>query len=140
VDNLIEPVNPTNLEILRIARDLAYSDYNNRKADIHNKWVSDSAQLWQTRRQRLAYPPIPSYPTEDEIVERALKLVAFLGTPRPDLEYQAEQSNLLSPEDAIGQEYIATYSEAPAAEESSEKMLSSMMKKFENLFNKGDKK
>lgn len=139
MDNINNEINPTNLELLRIARDLAYSDYNNRKADIHNKWVSESAQLWQTRRQRLAYPPIPAYPTEEEIVERALKLVSFLGTPRPDLEYQ-ETSDMTFPTESPTNQYIATYSEAPMAEESSEKMLSSMMKKFENLFNKGEKK
>lgn len=139
MDSLNDQANPTNLELLRIARDLAYSDYNNRKADIHNKWVSESAQLWQTRRQRLAYPPIPTYPTEEEIVERALKLVSFLSTHRPDLEYQDTSDMPFPTEDAPNQ-YIATYSEAPIAEESSEKMLSSMMKKFENLFNKGDKK
>lgn len=136
MDNLTENANPTNLELLRLARDLAYSDYNNRKADIHNKWVSDSALLWKTHRQRLSYPPIPAYPTEEDIVNRALKLVEFLNTARPDLE----NNQLIETPVDIVNEVTVLYSEAPKAEESSEKMLSSMMKKFENLFNKGEKK
>lgn len=140
MDNINSDANPTNLELLRLARDLAYSDYNNRKADIHNKWVSDSALLWKNQRLRLAYPAIPSYPTEEEIVRRALKLVEFLNTARPDLEYQYNQPIAAPVKDPVSDIAAVTYSEAPVAEESSEKVLSSMMKKFENLFNKGDKK
>ena len=140
MDSINNEMNPTNLELLRLARDLSYSDYNNRKADIHNKWVSESALLWQTQKRRLAYPAIPSYPTEEEIVNRALKLLEFLNTPRPDLDYNENQVMPSLSNESLNEVNTILYSEAPAAEDSSEKMLSSMMKKFENLFNKGEKK
>ena len=133
MDNLTNDANPTNLELLRIARDLAYNDYDNRRTDIHNKWVYESAQLWQTAKQRLAYPSMPSYPSEDEIIDRAIKLISFLDTIRPDLE---NKEAVITPSN----ETVTPYSEEHMTEESSEKMLSSMMKKFENLFNKGDRK
>jgi formaldehyde-activating enzyme involved in methanogenesis len=32
------------------------------------------------------YPTIPPYPTEEEIVAKAQKLIEFLSAPRPDLD------------------------------------------------------
>lgn len=134
VDNLTGQSNPTNLELLRIARDLAYNDYDNRRTDVHNKWVSDSALLWTNQKLRLAYPNMPAYPTEDEVISRAVKLVEFLNTPRPDLEHNEIPITTTETEPSV------SYSEEHVTKESSEKMLSSMMKKFENLFNKGEQK
>lgn len=93
---MLDKTNPTNIEILRIAKDLAYSDYNNRKAELHNQWLKESDYMWRTQKLRVAYPTIPPYPTEEEIVSRAKKLLDFLNTPRPDLELP--QTSAMAPE------------------------------------------
>lgn len=84
-------MNPTNIELLRLAKELAYSDYNNRKAELHNQWLAESDLAWKRHRLKVAYPPIPPFPTEQEIMDRALNLIEFLNTPRPDLEEPKEK-------------------------------------------------
>jgi predicted secreted protein len=80
--------NPTNLELLQLAKELAYSDYNNRRANIHNQWLADNETMLRTRRVSVPYPAIPPYPDEEEIIQRAKRLIDFLNQPRPDLEKQ----------------------------------------------------
>lgn len=77
--------NPSNVELLKVAKDLVYSEYAARKNDIHEKWVVESLYLWQTQHVRLAYPELPPYPTDRDILDRAKSLVVFINTPRPDL-------------------------------------------------------
>lgn len=77
--------NPSNVELLKIAKDLVYSEYATKKNDIHEKWVVESLYLWQTQQVRLAYPELPPYPTDLDIIARAKSLVEFISTPRPDL-------------------------------------------------------
>lgn len=79
-------MNPTNLELLRLAKELAYSDYNNRKSELHNQWLAESDIAWKKHRLKVSYPPIPPFPSEAEIVNRALNLINFLNTPRPDID------------------------------------------------------
>jgi hypothetical protein len=77
--------NPSNMELLKVAKDLVYSGYMAKKNDIHEKWVVESLYLWNTQQVRLAYPELPPYPTDKDIVDRAKRLVEFINTPRPDL-------------------------------------------------------
>lgn len=77
--------NPSNVELLKIAKDLVYSEYATKKNDIHEKWVIESLYLWQTQQVRLAYPELPPYPTDNDVIARARQLVDFINTPRPDL-------------------------------------------------------
>jgi hypothetical protein len=85
--------NPSNVELLKIAKDLVYSEYATKKNDIHEKWVVESLYLWQTQQVRLAYPELPPYPTDKDIVDRAKRLVEFINTPRPDLG-EGENTNI----------------------------------------------
>lgn len=86
------------LELLRLSRELAIGDYNNRRADLHNQWVLESDKLWRTSRMRLAYPPIPSFPTEEEIVERAKLLMDFVGlNEEPELESDGRSEGVDEP-------------------------------------------
>lgn len=78
-------INPTNLELIKLAKELAYNDYNNRKAELHNRWLAESDMAWRKNRVKVAYPTIPNFPDEDEILDRARKLIEFLDTHRPDL-------------------------------------------------------
>lgn len=68
----------TRLEILKIARELAVNEYIDRRAQEHSDWLSKSSELWKTQRMMLAYPVIPPYPTEREIIARAKTLIDFL--------------------------------------------------------------
>ena len=67
------------LEILRMARELVINEHTDRRAEMHNQWLVESNELWRTRRVRLAYPSIPPYPNENDIIARAQKLLEFLS-------------------------------------------------------------
>jgi hypothetical protein len=81
----------TNLELLRLATELAYSDYNNRRANLHNQWLVDNDKMKRMYGTSVPYPAIPPYPTEEEIVAKAKKLIEFLSVPRPDIEKNETQ-------------------------------------------------
>jgi len=74
----MEPLDPRALEILRMARELVINEHTDRRAEMHNQWLTESNELWRTRRIRLAYPPIPPYPTENDIIARARVLLDFV--------------------------------------------------------------
>lgn len=66
------------MEILRMARELVINEHTDKRAQMHNEWLAQSELLWKTKKQKLAYPPIPPYPTEAEILMRAKTLIGFL--------------------------------------------------------------
>lgn len=68
------------MEILKMARELLNEEYINRRAQDHNRWVAESDVAWRTRRVKLPYPPFASYPTEEEIVNKAAALYKFIHT------------------------------------------------------------
>lgn len=68
------------MEILKMARELLNEEYINRRAQDHNRWVAESDVAWRTRRMKLPYPPFASYPTEEEIVNKAAALYKFIHT------------------------------------------------------------
>jgi hypothetical protein len=77
------------LEILKMARELTINEYIDRRAQEHNEWLDKSAELWKTQRVSLAYPVIPPYPTEKEIIGRARALMEFLlieEEPKEEIE------------------------------------------------------
>jgi hypothetical protein len=76
----------TNLELLRLATELAYADYNNRRANLHNQWLVDNDKMKRMYNSSVPYPTIPPYPTEAEIVAKAKTLIQFLSVPRPQTE------------------------------------------------------
>lgn len=74
----MKKIDVTRLEILKMARELTVNEYIDRRAQEHNEWLGKSAELWKTQRLTLAYPIIPPYPTEKEIIVRAKALMDFL--------------------------------------------------------------
>lgn len=74
-------MNDTNqkLELLKMARQLLNEEYINRRAEDHNKWLAECDDAWRTRRIKLPYPPFAPYPTEDQIVAKALALYNFIS-------------------------------------------------------------
>ena len=69
------------LELLKMARELANEEYINKRAEDHNDWLARVDVAWRTRGVRLPYPPFVPYPTEAEIVARAITLYGFMKSP-----------------------------------------------------------
>lgn len=67
------------LELVKIARDLCFTEYTDRRAQLHNKWLVESEHLWRTQRLRLAYPDMPEYPGEAHIMAKAEKLYEYIN-------------------------------------------------------------
>jgi hypothetical protein len=74
-------MNETNqkLELLKMARQLLNEEYINRRAEDHNAWLANCDEAWRTRRVKLPYPPFAPYPTEEQIVAKALTLYNFIN-------------------------------------------------------------
>jgi hypothetical protein len=66
------------LEILKMARELVINEHTDRRAELHNQWLVQSERMWAMHRQRVPYPSIPPYPTEEIILERAILLLRFV--------------------------------------------------------------
>jgi hypothetical protein len=67
------------LELLKMARQLLNEEYINRRAEDHNAWLANCDEAWRTRRIKLPYPPFAPYPTEEQIVAKALTLYTFVN-------------------------------------------------------------
>lgn len=78
------------LELLKMARQLLNEEYINRRAEDHNKWLADCDDAWRTRRVKLPYPPFAPYPTEAQIVAKALALYNFVN---PDEDKETRDTN-----------------------------------------------
>lgn len=61
-------------ELLKIARQLLNKDYINRRAQQHQLWIANSETSWKATRSLLPYPLGTLYPTEEEVVAKALEL------------------------------------------------------------------
>lgn len=90
-------MNQTKLEMIRLAKELVMNEYTERRAQEHNKWLVESDHLWRTQQLRLAYPIIPAYPTESEIIARAEKLMAYVSSDTPLPENQSTESTPVDP-------------------------------------------
>jgi hypothetical protein len=157
----MEPLDPRALEILRMARELVINEHTDRRAEMHNQWLTESSELWRTRRIRLAYPPIPPYPNENDIIARAKALMDFVGKTTaadttaplvgdssPDIEIKSvdvdalpdrvvmvepsEPKPVVTPTPTV-QELMDYMKEAKAAEPEPTGILPSLLKKIEEI-------
>lgn len=69
------------LELLKMARELANEEYINKRAEDHNAWLAQVDVVWRTRGVKLAYPAFVPFPTEAEIVAKAITLYSFVKAP-----------------------------------------------------------
>lgn len=67
-----------NVRLLELAKELLIMEYNDRKAQDHNRWLLESEKAWRVSRTRLEHPPFPPFPTHDDIVQRAKSLQGFV--------------------------------------------------------------
>lgn len=61
-------------ELLKIARQLLNKEYISRRAQQHQLWITNSEASWKTSRALLPYPAGILYPSEEEVVSKALEL------------------------------------------------------------------
>lgn len=115
--------NEINLEILRIAKQLVINDYVDKRAELHNQWVTQSDLLWKTRGVKLGYPTIPPYPNEDDICAAANKLLKFLETPHYGnevVEIAKEDCRISVDENLSLQDDVITTEEVTLVDDSSQ--------------------
>lgn len=63
------------IELLTLARQQLCNELVKNKNDAHANWQKESEAAWLTNGKLLPYPPtIPAFPTEKEVVARALEL------------------------------------------------------------------
>jgi hypothetical protein len=135
----------TLLEILKMAKEIVINEHVDRRAEVHNQWLLDSDLLWKSRKLRLAYPPIPPYPTEIDIVVRAKTLMDFLDLQTVPGKNQPVAPEILLPEtvEIVNTEPVSIIDKDPVAvsgnlfsntnEDNSKKL--SMLQHFENMKN-----
>lgn len=147
-----QSIDTTRLEILKMARELTINEYIDRRAQEHNEWLGKSSELWKTQRLALAYPVIPPYPTEKEIITRAKALVDFLLVDKmdddiaeidtkieladveADVEFaeEAEYSNL---NDVVTESIDASFEDSSSKDEKYSSKLPQIMKSVQDIKN-----
>jgi hypothetical protein len=61
-------------ELVKRARQILIQEYTAMRNQQHQQWVRDSAMTWKNKGVLIAYPPAKMYPTEQEVVAKALEL------------------------------------------------------------------
>jgi hypothetical protein len=61
-------------ELLKTARQLLTQEYIAKRTDTHKQWIANSETSWRTNGALLPYPSGSLYPTEGEVVAKALEL------------------------------------------------------------------
>lgn len=67
-------------ELLKMARAQANEEYSNRRDEAYKKWVSECDAVWKETGVKLPYPTFQPYPTEVDIVSKAMTLYNFIKT------------------------------------------------------------
>jgi len=67
-------INKQRAQLLTTARNLLNEEYQKKRSEQYTKWQSESNHLWISKGIMLPYPSSFGYPTEEEVVARALEL------------------------------------------------------------------
>jgi len=70
--------------LLTHARQLVNKEYMARRMEQHQHWIAHSESSWRTNGALLPYPSGILYPTEEEIVAKALELYNESESPKPN--------------------------------------------------------
>ena len=65
-------------ELLKMARAQANEEYSNRRDEAYKHWLSECDTVWKETGVKLPYPVFQPYPTEIDIVAKALTLYNFI--------------------------------------------------------------
>ena len=66
------------LELLKMAKELLTDDYFNNKDRIQGQWQADCEIAKYKGELGPKHPPYPDYPTEKDIIDRAITLNEFV--------------------------------------------------------------
>jgi hypothetical protein len=61
-------------ELVKRARQILVQEFTAMRNQQHQQWLRDSADNWKNKGILIAYPPAKMYPTEQEVVDKALDL------------------------------------------------------------------
>lgn len=67
-------INRQRAQLLTTARNLLNEEYQKKRSEQYTKWQSESNHLWISKGIMLPYPSSFGYPTEEEVVAKALEL------------------------------------------------------------------
>ena len=76
------------LELLKMARDLLVTDFNSQKESLTEHWQMQVESAKISGLESPAYPVLPKFPTESDIVTKAEALNYFVSqtTPQPEVK------------------------------------------------------
>ena len=80
--NQIE-INKQRAQLLVTARNLLNEEYQKKRSEQFAKWQTESNHLWVSKGIILPYPSSFGYPTEEEIVAKALELYNAQNNGKP---------------------------------------------------------
>ena len=72
--------------LLQKARSILNEQYLKNNADLHKKWQEESHQVWITKGSLLPYNAGFSYPTEEEVVAKALEIYNEQNKNKPEID------------------------------------------------------
>jgi hypothetical protein len=61
-------------ELVKRARQILIQEFTAMRNQQHQQWLRESAMTWKNKGVLIAYPPAKMYPTEQEVVDKALEL------------------------------------------------------------------
>lgn len=67
------------LQLLEMAKDMLATNYHNQTNIILTDWGNNVAKSLENKEELPAKPVLPSFPTEEEIIQKATKLNAFVS-------------------------------------------------------------
>jgi len=80
-----------NVEILKLAREQLVSEFIAQRAEDHLQWLRDVDEAWRTKGALLPYPIPPLYPSETDILARAIELSKTLLVSDPSVDTTTTQ-------------------------------------------------
>lgn len=82
-------------ELLKIAKQTLIQEYDAMRGTNHNQWLRDSQIAWKTKGVLIAYPTAKLFPTEQEVVAKALELYNQLNQPATSIPNTPIEPTLL---------------------------------------------
>lgn len=76
-------INRQRAQLLTAARNLLNEEYKQSRSEQYTKWQTESNHLWISKGIILPYPSSFGYPTEEEVVTRALQLYNIQNNKMP---------------------------------------------------------
>lgn len=76
-------INRQRAQLLTTARNMLNEEYQRQRSDQYTKWQAESNHLWISKGIMLPYPSSFGYPTEEEVVAKALELYNAQNNNKP---------------------------------------------------------